>query len=99
MNSAQYRGDSGFAGRTYHIVGNLMSRLKCFVLDICRPKEKQGGSVVVLYMKDRRFETHRRHRVVSFSKTLYPMLSTDSTHEDRKSSLNDWKIVDWEVEH
>ena len=28
-------------------------------------------------------------------KTLYPILSTDSTHGDRKSSENDWKIVDW----
>ena len=77
VNSAQYRGDSGFAGRTYHIVGNLMSRLKCFVLDICRPNEKHGGSVVLFYMKDRWFETHWRHYVVSLSKTLYPMLSTD----------------------
>ena len=29
-------------------------------------------------------ETHGRHCVVSLSKTLYPLLSTGSTQEDRK---------------
>ena len=38
--------------------------------------------------RDRRVasSTHRRHCVVSFSKTLYPLLSTRSTEEDRKFS-------------
>ena len=36
--------------------------------------------------KDYEFETHWRHYVVSFSKTLYSLLSTGSTDEDRKSS-------------
>ena len=30
------------------------------------------------------FETHRRHCVVSLSKTLYPLFSTDSTQETSK---------------
>ena len=36
-----------------------------------------------------------RHCLVSLSKTLYLLLSTASTQEDRKSSQHDWKIVDW----
>ena len=40
------------------------------------------------------FETHRRHCMVSLIKTLYPLLKTCSTQEDRKSSWHDWKIVD-----
>ena len=42
------------------------------------------------------FETHRRICVVSLSKTLYPLLGT-ATQEDRKSSLHDWIIVDWDI--
>ena len=34
---------------------------------------------------------------MSLSKTLYPLLSTGSTPEDRKTSLHDLKIVDWDV--
>ena len=37
------------------------------------------------------------HCVVSLNKTLYPLLSTGSTQEDRKLSQHDWKIVDWNV--
>ena len=33
------------------------------------------------------------------SKTLYPLFSTGSTQEDRKLSLHDRKIVDWDKEH
>ena len=33
------------------------------------------------------FETHESHCVVFLRKTLYPLLSTGSTQEDRKSSL------------
>ena len=39
------------------------------------------------------FETHRFHCVVSLSKTLYLLLSTGSTQEDKKSSRHVWKIV------
>ena len=35
------------------------------------------------------FETRRRHCVVSLSKTLYPLLSTDSTQEDMSMSQHD----------
>ena len=41
----------------------------------------------------------RRHCVVSFGKTLYPLLSTGSTQEYRKMSWHYWKIVDWDVKH
>ena len=33
------------------------------------------------------------------SKTFYPLLSTGSTQEDRKSSRHDLKIVEWDVKH
>ena len=35
------------------------------------------------------FETHEKHCVVSLRKTLYPLLSTCSTQEDRKLSRHD----------
>ena len=34
--------------------------------------------------KGRKFETHLRHCLVSFSKAIYPLLSTGLTQEDRK---------------
>ena len=34
---------------------------------------------------------------MSFSKILYPLLSTGSTQEDRKTFGHDLKIVDWDV--
>ena len=37
------------------------------------------------------------HSVVSFSMTLYLLLSSGSTQEDSKSSQHDWNIVNWEV--
>ena len=35
--------------------------------------------------------------MLSLSKTLYPLLGTGSTQEDRKSSQHDCKIVDWDA--
>ena len=34
---------------------------------------------------------------MSLSKTLFVLLSTGSTQEDRKSSRHGWKFVDWDV--
>ena len=34
---------------------------------------------------------------LSLSKTLYPLLRTGSTQEDRKLSRHDWGIVDWDI--
>ena len=47
------------------------------------------------------FGTHPRQNrcIVSFSKILYPLLSTGSTQEGRKLSRHDWKIVDCDVKH
>ena len=36
---------------------------------------------------------------MSLSKTLYLLLSTGSTQEDRKTSQHDRKIVDWDLKH
>ena len=44
-------------------------------------------------------KTHQRHCAVSFRKTLYPLLSTGSTQEDKKTSQHDWNIVDWFIKH
>ena len=38
------------------------------------------------------FEPHRRHCVVSLSKTLYPLLSTGLTQKDLEN-------VDWDVQN
>ena len=45
------------------------------------------------------FKTQQGIYFVSLSKTLYPLLSTGSTQENRKSSQHDLRIVDWEVKH
>ena len=50
-----------------------------------------SDEVLVLKSKGRWFETRRRHCI------LFPLLSTGSNQEDRKSSWYDWKIVDWQV--
>ena len=44
-----------------------------------------------------RLELRHRHCIVSLSKTLYPLLSIDSTQED--PSRHNWKIVDWDVKN
>ena len=57
--------------------------------------EGRSGSVdrvVDLGSKCHKFETHQYHCVVSLSKTLYPLLSTGSTQEDRKASQHDWDL-------
>ena len=43
------------------------------------------------------FEPHRRHCVVSLSKTHLSLPSTGSTQED--SSQHNWKIVDWDIKN
>ena len=48
-----------------------------------RPKQCLSGKVLELILKCCMFETHRRHCIVSLCKTLYPLLSTGSTQEDR----------------
>ena len=48
-----------------------------------------SGRVLDLGSKDCLFKTHWRHYVVSLSKTLYPLLSTGSCQEDRKTSQYD----------
>ena len=52
-----------------------------------------------LGLKGHECETHRRHCVVSLSKTLYHLLGTGSTQEDRKMSRHDGKVVDWDLKH
>ena len=43
------------------------------------------------------FEPHRRHCIVSLSKTLYRLLRTGSIQSD--PSRHDWKIVNWDIEN
>ena len=57
---------------------------------ICRVRFEIKGFLVWDY---------QRLCVVSLSKTLYPLLSTGSAQEERKTSLHDWKIADWGLEH
>ena len=62
-------------------------------------KEWFSGRVLDLRSKGCWFETHRKRCIVSFSKTLYPLLSTGSTQKVRKTSQHDWKIVEWDIKH
>ena len=56
-----------------------------------------SGRVLDWRPKGRGFETHRRHCVVSLSKTQLSLLSIGSTQED--PSRRNWKIVDWDVKN
>ena len=55
----------------------------------------RSGRVLDLRSKGRGFEIQRRHCVVSLSKTLYPLLNTGMTHDVRKSSRHDRKLLTW----
>ena len=54
------------------------------------PAQWLSGRVLDSRSRGWGFKPHRRHCVVSLSKTLYPLLRTGSTQEDR--SQHDWKI-------
>ena len=57
----------------------------------------RSGSVVECLTCDQRFEPHRRHCIVSLSKTHLFWLSTGPTQENL--SWHNWKIVDWDVKN
>ena len=57
------------------------------------------GSVLDLAIEGSLARDSSRHCVVSFSKTLYPLLSTDSIQEDSNLFRHNWRIVDWDVKH
>ena len=59
-------------GKLYSVVRNLLN---------CKFEERPGSD---LRSKDNWSKAHQRHCVVSLSKTLYPLLNTSSTQEDRK---------------
>ena len=59
--------------------------------------EERSGRVLDWRLRGCGFEPHRRHFVVSLSKTLYPLLSAGSTQEE--PSRHDWKIVAWYVKN
>ena len=56
-----------------------------------------SGRVLDSRPKGRGFEPHRRHCLVSLSKTQLYLLSTGSTQED--PSRRNWKIVDWDIKN
>ena len=68
-----------------HIVANHMAWLFYQI----KMEEHSGsvGKVLNLEWKGQEFETHCRHCVVFMSKTLYPLLSTDSSHPDMTGKL------------
>ena len=55
----------------------------------CKDGSGSVGVVLDLGLKVRKLKTQRRQCVVSLSKTLYPLLSTGLTWEDRKASRYD----------
>ena len=56
-----------------------------------------SGRVLDSRPKGRRFEPHKRHYIVSLSKTHLSLLSSGSTQED--PSRHNLKIVDWDVKN
>ena len=50
-----------------------------------------------LKLKGWGFNPHQRHWIVSFSKTLNPLLNTSSTEED--PSQHDWIFFDWDIKN
>ena len=58
--------------------------------------EDGSGRVLDFRFRGHWFETQQRHRVVSLSNILYPLLSTGSTQEMSRHGL---KIVDWDIKH
>ena len=56
-------------------------------------EEWLSGRVLNFGLQGHLIESHQRQCILSLSKTLYTLLSTGSTQEDRKSSWYDWKIV------
>ena len=62
------------------------SNLPCCTLDFGGKKRREvwllSGRVLDLRSRGRRFEPHRRHCVVSLSKTFCPLFCTGSTQED-----------------
>ena len=58
---------------------------------------EHSGRVHYLRLRDRGFEPHWCHCVVSLSKTLLSFTSTGSTQED--PSQHNSKIVDWDVKN
>ena len=68
--------------------------------DPSRPRRKVGETEkcrIVLQSEGIKRADRGSHCVVSLTKTLYLLLSTGSTQEDRKLSWHDWKIVDWDA--
>ena len=65
------------------------SYIKCVILNV------MWLSGRILDTKDCGFEAHRRHCVVSLSKTHLALLSTGSAQGDL--SQHNWKIVDMDV--
>ena len=57
-----------------------------------------GGRALDLRMNGRRFEAHRRHCIVSLSKSLHPLLST--VHPWKTGNSPEMtKFVDWGIKH
>ena len=64
----------------------IMSEVLCSYKYIV---ERFSRKVLNLRLKGHWFEIHGRHSLVSFSKTLYPLLSTGSTQEKREKTQHD----------
>ena len=66
-----------------------------FIPELERGAQQLTGRVIASRPRGRGFDIHRRHCLVSLSKTYLSLLSTVSTHED--PSRHNWKNVDWDV--
>ena len=67
------------------------------LLTLCMGAQWLSGRVLDSWPRGGGFEPHRRHCVVSLSKTHLSLLSTGSNQEGPCS--HNWKIVDWDVKN
>ena len=72
------------------------------VYKLCMFLSRQGaqwlsGRALDQIHRDRGFEPHRRHCVVSLSKPHLSLLRTGSTQED--PSRQNWRNIDWDVKN
>ena len=69
----------------YDLFKSLLAHIQIYVYLASYSHIERGDSVVECSTQDQGlagFEPHRRHCVVYLSKTLYPLLCTDSNQED-----------------
>ena len=77
--------------------GNLMEWFLTYASCILYSNFQVSGRVLDSRQRGGGFQSHRRHCVLSLSKTHLSLLSTGSTHEDLPQ--HNWKFFDWDIKN